>query len=198
MILSSLFHGASYANEGLQIDNIINNLSEIRKAKVAIEQAPSFGENPYLLRIFVSSSMQRSLLKAYALEAKKYNGVLVFKGIPDGSFKAMSDLVRYLSKDQNEGLKMNEKQSQNPDDNLAIQIDDEAFEKFNIASVPTFVLSEERECYEAMSCKNLYDKISGSISIKAALEKFTQNGELKAASAELLKTNKNKTKNQQK
>lgn len=189
MILSSLFHGASYANEGLQIDNIINNLSEIREAKVAIEKAPSFGKNPHLLRIFVSSSMPRSLLKAYALEAKKYNGVLVFKGLPGGSFKAMSDVVQYLNKDQNESALMNEKLGHNQEDNLAIQIDDEVFEKFNITSVPSFVLSEEKECYEAMSCKNLYDKISGNISIKVALEKFTQNGELKAVSAALLKAN---------
>jgi len=38
------------------------------------------------LQIFVSSSMPIGLLKSYAKEAVKYNGVLVFRGLPAGVF----------------------------------------------------------------------------------------------------------------
>jgi type-F conjugative transfer system pilin assembly protein TrbC len=181
LVLSSLMQGASQANEGFEVDNIINNFNKMPIAKIASEpfendEGESLDENPHLLRIFVSNSMPRPLLKAYALEAKKYNGALIFKGLPDGSFKAMSELVQYISKDQD----------QDAEDNLAIQIDDEAFDKFGVTAVPTFVLSQERECTEAIGCQNSYDKISGNIGIKAALEKFAESGELKEASAKIL------------
>ena len=181
MILSSLFHGEVKANEGFEVDSIINNLREMPQAKAAIDGVESLGERSYLLRIFVSSSMPKPLLKAYALEATKYNGVLVFKGLPDGSFRAMSDLVSYLSSMGDESMDTAK------ETNLAIQIDDEVFDKFNITSVPTFVLSQERECYDLINCKNVYDKISGNLGLKAVLEKFAKDGELKAASTALLK-----------
>ncbi len=150
------------------------SIAKIARERFENDEGESLDENPHLFRIFVSNSMPKSLLKSYALEAKKYNGVLIFKGLPDGSFKAMSELVQYISKDQD------------AEDNLAIQIDDEVFDKFGVTAVPTFVLSQERECMEGMSCQNLYDKIGGNIGIKAALEKFAESGELKEASAKIL------------
>ena len=184
-------HSASLANEGYGVDNIINNLNKMPIATIAtegFEKAESKGvdESPHSLRIFVSTSMQRTLLREYAFEAKKYNGVLVFKGLPDGSFKAMSDLVQYLSKDQNVNTEMDKNLDHGAEENLAIQIDDEEFDKYNVTSVPTFVLSKEQECSGGMSCKNLHDKISGNIGIKSALEKFAQNGDLKKVSAQIL------------
>jgi|GEM_PF-4860099 len=181
LILSSLINGPCHANEGFEADNIISHLGAIsklqaRSASQDFESAESrsLDENPHLLRIFVSNSMPRPLLKAYSIEARKYNGALVFKGLPDGSFKAMSELVQYLSADLDQ------------EENFAIQIDDEVFDKFGVTAVPTFVLSQERECTEAIGCQNSYDKISGNIGIKAALEKFAQSGELKEASAKIL------------
>jgi type-F conjugative transfer system pilin assembly protein TrbC len=179
LILSSLINGPCHADEDFEADNIINNLNKMPIAKITAGGSEkvennNLGENPYLLRVFVSNSMPRPLLKAYSIEARKYNGALVFKGLPDGSFKAMSELVQYLSADLDQ------------EENFAIQIDDEVFDKFGVTAVPTFVLSQERECTEAIGCQNSYDKISGNIGIKAALEKFAQSGELKEASAKIL------------
>jgi type-F conjugative transfer system pilin assembly protein TrbC len=67
-----------------------------------------------------------------------------------------------------------------------MQIDDETFERFGINAVPTILLVKEEDCLEAQSCKVTYDKITGSIGIKAALEKFAINGDLSQEAQELL------------
>lgn len=115
-------------------------------------------------RIFVSSSMPKSLLKNYAREATKYNATLVFKGLPNGSFKELISLVTEIESD---GIK------------APMQIDDEAFDKFNVSSVPAFVLCNEPGILKLGKGVTLYDKITGNIGIKAALEKFADSGELK-------------------
>lgn len=120
------------------------------------------------LRIFVSSSMPLTLLKAYNLEAAKYGGSLIFKGLPNGSFKELTKLVMQVSKEGEEGLGH-------------IEIDDNAFEKFGINSVPTIILSKN-EGEGFLSSKNEkeeFDKVEGAIGIRLALEKFAESGDLK-------------------
>ena len=103
------------------------------------------------LRVFVSSSMNEQLLKQYYEQASKYGGVLVMRGLIDESFQ---ELIKFVVKIAGE--------------EGGIQIDDEAFEMFGVTQVPTIVLSKG----------NKYDKITGSISVTAALEKFAQFGDL--------------------
>lgn len=115
-----------------------------------------------VLRIFVSSSMPKPLLKSYAAEAHKYGGVLVFRGLPDGSMKKLTDLAMELSADNTAGM----------------QIDDEAFANFEVTQVPTIALSEPEGAK--------FDKVAGSITVKAALELFANDGDMRGDARRLL------------
>lgn len=125
------------------------------------------------LQIFVSSSMPIGLLKSYAREAIRYNGVLVFRGLPGGSFHKLSRLVSDISGDHAKGI--------------AMQIDDEAFKAFDIKRVPTIVLSRTASIFSEQVKGGSFDKISGNITIKYALEVFAKEGDLKVNARELLK-----------
>jgi type-F conjugative transfer system pilin assembly protein TrbC len=115
------------------------------------------------LRIFVSSSMSINLLKSYAKSAKKYKAVLVFQGLPDGSWHKLSNLVSEISGNDNAAI--------------AMQIDDEAFNQFEITNVPSFVLAKEEDVFSE-NPKVTFDKVTGSIGIKKALEVFADAGQI--------------------
>lgn len=125
---------------------------------------------PPQLLIFVSSSMPISLLKNYYKEAAIYDGVLVFKGLPNNSFQLFSELI--INMQNNEASSI---------------IDEELFEKFGIKNVPAFVLYKEEQCYEEASCKTIYDKAIGNIGVRNALEEFKENGDMKEYAQGLLK-----------
>jgi type-F conjugative transfer system pilin assembly protein TrbC len=123
------------------------------------------------LKIFVSSGMSRELLKSYAKEAKLYGGTLLLKGLPGGNFKGLSKLVMSLG---------------NEDEIPTMQIDQEAFEKFEVNSVPVIVLAQSHNCFKGQSCQQRFDKVTGNIGIRAALELFKDKGHLAEVAKELL------------
>ena len=125
-----------------------------------------------LLQIFVSSSMSRGSLKSYVREAHRYNGVLVFRGLPQGSFRKITDLVMSIS------------DAQYP---VAMQIDDEAFAQFGIKSVPAIVLTGPASMFSEQTAREKFDKVTGHITIKAALETFAAQGDLAINAREWLK-----------
>lgn len=123
------------------------------------------------LQIFVSSSMPKQLLKSYADEAKHYGGVLVFIGLPGGSIHKLSELVMEIS----------------TEDSAAMQIDDEAFNAFGITGVPAIVLANAAPIFEGKTMSEKFDKVTGCISIKGALELFSASGEMAKEARGLLK-----------
>ena len=123
------------------------------------------------LQIFVSRSMPKQLLKNYDLEAKRYGGVLVFVGLPGGSIHKLTDLIMEISSE----------------DSAAMQIDDEAFTAFEVTSVPAIVLASSASIFEGKTASKKHDKVTGSITIKAALELFAKNGEMASDARGLLK-----------
>jgi len=125
-----------------------------------------------LLQIFVSSSMSRESLKSYVREAHRYNGVLVFRGLPQGSFRKITDLVMDISDEQYP---------------VAMQIDDEAFAQFGIKTVPTIVLTVPASMFSEQTAREKFDKVTGHITIKAALETFAAQGDLSVNAKERLK-----------
>lgn len=129
-------------------------------------------DNRAALKIFVSSSMPKNLLKVYHNQAVKYGGTLVFKGLPGGSFKELSRLILAISGNDGVG---------------SMQIDDQTFDRFAVNSVPAILLIKEESWLdeEKQSCI-IYDKITGGIGVKVALEKFAQNGDLAASARRLL------------
>lgn len=124
-----------------------------------------------ILKVFVSSSMGTELLKTYAKEARRYGGVLVFNGLPDNSWVKLNKTVTEIVGNE-EGVGI-----------LGIQIDPEEFDRFNIKTVPAFVLIKEADLItgtseEPAEDKVIYDKVTGNIGIETALRLFAEKGEL--------------------
>ena len=157
----------------LELENMLGNNNNLGKTlnnqDINDFDDPDFGTS---FRIFVSSSMSRNLLKSYAKTARNYGGVLVFNGLPEGSWHKLSELVSEISGNDNEAI--------------AMQIDNEAFTEFNITQVPSIVLAKEEDIFSE-NPKVTFDKITGSIGIRRALEKFASNGELKGLASIKLK-----------
>ena len=123
------------------------------------------------LQIFVSSSMPKALLKNYALEAKKYGGVLVFRGLPNGSMHKLTEFLIDIVTEESS----------------AMQIDDEAFAAFGINSVPAIVLLKPETIFSKEETEAKFDKVVGNITIKAALELFAGSGAMKLNVKKLLR-----------
>lgn len=166
------------------IDTVWQNLKEKFKEQEQLEIKTSFNPNSDNglprqfagLYIFVSTSMPKSLLKAYLREANKYGGVLVFKGLPQGSFKELTKLVIDLtgSKGDLQDIAAN------------IQIDDEAYERFGVVSVPTIVLVKEDDYHPNQRYILKFDKMVGNVGIKYSLKEFSKSGELNCQALEYL------------
>jgi len=123
------------------------------------------------LQIFVSSSMPKALLKNYALEAKKYGGVLVFRGLPDGSIHKLTEYLMEIVTVETS----------------AMQIDDEAFAAFGINSVPAIVLSKPETIFSKEKTEAKFDKVIGNITIKASLALFAGSGDMQSSVKKLLR-----------
>ena len=112
--------------------------------------------------------MPKPLLKNYLREANKYGGVLVFKGLPQGSFKELTKLV----------IDLTGKSGDLREIAADIQIDDEAYEKFKVVSVPAIVLSADSEYHPNQTAIFKFDKMVGNVGVKYSLEEFSRSGEL--------------------
>jgi type-F conjugative transfer system pilin assembly protein TrbC len=130
----------------------------------------------YELKIFVSSSMSKELLKNYLSQAKRYKATLVFNGLPGGSWRKLSELVYEVTGGDEEGVSM--------------QIDDLAFEEYGVTSVPSLVLAKERVLFEERGDDEFdsssFDKVIGNIGIRRALEEMREKGELSMLAAKIL------------
>ena len=121
-----------------------------------------------ILKVFVSSSMGPELLKTYVRQAKRYGGVLVFNGLPDNSWVKLNKTVTEIVGNE---------------EGVGIQIDPEESDRFNIKTVPAFVLIKEADLItgtseEPAEDKVIYDKVTGNIGIETALRLFAEKGEL--------------------
>ena len=113
--------------------------------------------------IFVSTSMSENNLIELAKEAKKYKASLIMRGLLDNSYIKTANFFQKLIDKTEEG----------------ISIDPELFKKFNIISVPTFIVEKSDLCTSVdLACRSSYDKVAGNISLEDALSKIKQKGEL--------------------
>lgn len=125
----------------------------------------------HTLRVFVSGSMNKQLLKNYIEQAKRYKAVLVFNGLPNGSWRELAELIYEITGGEAE--------------NTAVQLDDISFKEYSITSVPSFVLSSQEDVFN-QDRAIIYDKVSGNIGIKRALEEISEKGDLSEVAQEIL------------
>lgn len=175
LIIFNLIINISYAEDIFKNDNqmFLNNFKDMMKLDGF---DPSLGNSVLkprpILQIFVSKSMPKQLLRAYAKEASRYDGVLVFRGLPEGSFRQLIALVMDIS------------DASFP---CAMQIDDEAFKAYDIKAVPTIVLSKPASIFDEQREISNFDKLQGNITIKYALELFSSGGDLASLARGMLK-----------
>lgn len=125
-------------------------------------------DNPYCLRVFISTSMTNAAILDYARAAENYNARLVLKGLPGNSWLELAQMVRVLQQE------LGSKQ-------LALEIDDTAFAAFNVHAVPTIVLSQEERIMDLVAGDlrvKRADQVVGNIGLKNALELFAENGDM--------------------
>ena len=146
-----------------------DGLTEHNSLRGLDEQGCNYRDSS-ILKVFVSSSMGTELLKTYAKEARCYGGVLVFNGLPDNSWVKLNKTVMEIVGNE---------------EGVGIQIDPEEFDRFNIKTVPAFVLIKEADWItgtseEMAEDRVIYDKVTGNIGTEAALRLFAEQGELGA------------------
>ncbi len=173
----------SYADveEKIFFKNIINNalnmtLENIREKFLELKQMQAIDDktkenealfNDLALKVFVSSSMPKELLKYYIEEARKYKASLIFNGLINNSWLETQKFMMSLIKNEKEGV--------------PFLINDEDFREFNITSVPSIVLVKEEQInfgLELEESKRIFDKVTGNIGIKGALMLFADDGNL--------------------
>jgi type-F conjugative transfer system pilin assembly protein TrbC len=144
-----------------------DGLTEHNSLRGLDEQGRNYRDS-VLLKVFISSSMGPELLKTYVRQARRYGGVLVFNGLPDNSWVKLNKTVTEIVGNE---------------EGVGIQIDPEEFDRFNIKTVPAFVLIKEADLItdiseEPAEDKVIYDKVTGNIGIESALRLFAEKGEL--------------------
>ena len=125
--------------------------------------------------MFASLGLSDVLLRQMLDYAKNYNGVIVLRGIENNSFRQTADHIQRLAREGEEA---------------AIIIDPTLFKRFQVEQVPSYVLTKEEKCPVGVSCKPSFDKITGNITPKYALEKFVEKGDLFKEAKKLLEGNK--------
>ncbi len=135
-------------------------------------QAPLFAElitkntvnheniNQQNLYIFVSLSMPQNSLLSLLQEARAFNGVLVFRGLKENSYRKTAQFLQPIIKQAGVG----------------VIIDPELFKKYDIKVTPTITLAAQ----------NSFDKIAGNISLQYGLEQIAKNGDLQNKARDLL------------
>lgn len=166
-------------NEALQLmqKEALVNFEKLQQERGRMEDFSRIVNPQVNLRIFVSSSMSIETLKSYYRACAKYGGIMVFKGLPNGSFKELYKLVADITASGN---------NQESKEEAAMQIDDEVFSKFEITHVPAIVISKESDCLFRQSCQVMFDKVTGNIGIKRALEEFAGSGDLRSEAEGIL------------
>jgi conjugal transfer pilus assembly protein TrbC len=112
-------------------------------------------QDPQVL-VFMSFSIPDDTWIGLSPELEKVGGTFVLRGLPDQSFQALASRILKLKE---QGV------------NVPIQLDPKSFLKFEITQVPSMVVVEEQN----------FDKVSGLISLKFALEKMAERGETQIA-----------------
>ena len=150
-------------------------IEDIRKQCVVGGQclAEQRSESDISMQVFVSSSMGKELLKRYVAQAKYYQVPLILLGLPVESWRELAKLIYSITEGDKDGV--------------LIQIDDLAFDNFAIKSVTSFILARSVDVFASRGEKTqIYDRVTGNIGIKRALEIIAKEGDLKDEATRIL------------
>ncbi len=156
MLIIAIITQIQIQTQAAEAVSLVNELNNIEKNIFSKEESVDF-------YMFASFGLSDSLLRQMLDYAKIYNGVIVLRGLKNNSFKQTAEHVQRLSKEGEEA---------------AIIIDPTLFKQFEVERVPAYILAKQEKCPVGLSCKPSYDKITGNITPKYALEKFVEKGEL--------------------
>ncbi|QGY80756.1 type-F conjugative transfer system pilin assembly protein TrbC [Sphingorhabdus lacus] len=123
------------------------------------------GEAPRFIA-FASVSMPVPALKAMIADVAQAGGVVVFRGFPQGSAKALTSAL----------LKV----SGNEDLPASVGLDPRLFRAFNIDAVPAYVVTASDfdlcDGFDCVSNVPPHDRMTGNVSAEHALETFVAGG----------------------
>ena len=133
--------------------------SKCRTDLIFVEESKDDNESHLL--VFISFSAPEETWKSYSPILEKTNGSFLLRGAPDNSFQKLAEKIKDL---REKGIQ------------ASIQIDPESFEKHNITTIPTILLAKGE----------VYDQITGNISLNEALRIFSESGDLANEARSLL------------
>ena len=142
---------------GVKQQNTFAILNSQRQCRNCFSEDLAIFQDPQIL-VFMSFSVPDSAWISLSQELERVGGTFVLRGLPNQSFQA---LASYIFKLKEQGV------------NAPIQLDPKSFLEFEIHQVPAIVAVEEQ----------IFDKVSGHISLKFALEKMAEYGETNIAKA---------------
>jgi conjugal transfer pilus assembly protein TrbC len=146
----------------------LRKMKGIDPAKIAQEyQSLNAGNRPTSpsLMVFVSTSMPMRALEMLGRQAKTTGAVLLIRGLRDplGTKGAMSKTREFLAPVMATGA--------------VIQIDPEAFARYDVTAVPTFVMtSGKKESCGESSCDGAFASLVGDVTLEYALEYWSGQG----------------------
>lgn len=146
-----------------------SNLERFLKVQDSIKEVEQYktmldlqGVGKHQLFVFISFSMPIQSLKQLVMQAARYNGVLVLRGLYRSSMLQTVERLHALRK---EGVR-------------AI-IHPQLFAEFEVGAVPTFILKG--------SDTGVIDRISGNVSLEYVLEQFVMQGSNKEVAQHYLR-----------
>lgn len=128
------------------------------------------GTRPHLY-VFVSLSMPMPGLLDLGKQAKAYGGVLVLRGLVDGSYRKTALKLKSFIEQTKTGM----------------IIDPLLFRTYQVSVVPSVVLTSGSSLTDPSAVPRTFDKVCGFISVKGALEQMEKAGDLKSMATQLLK-----------
>ena len=119
------------------------------------------GEAPQFI-VFASLSMPPASLRQLIADTAKAGGVVVFRGFPNNSMKAFTQLLGQVVTDK---------------DQLSnVGIDPRLFRAFNVQAVPSYVaVSSDFDLCSGLGCATQvppYDRITGNVTVRYVLDTF--------------------------
>jgi type-F conjugative transfer system pilin assembly protein TrbC len=137
-------------------------LSNTLNQKTASKSATVNPTNDSALLVFVSFSMPKQSLQAWARQAKKAGGTLVLRGLVDNSLRKTLLQIKDILGAENLNT---------------LNIDPVAFETFGINVVPAVVVTDAiQESALALSGMPRFDVIYGDVGLAYALKKIIEDG----------------------